>query len=68
MHQFEPRPTPGMSRRDALEVLGLGDAPSEEEIKDAHRKLMMKHHPDLGGSDYFAAKLNQAKEILLNGG
>ena len=56
-----------MSRQDALKILGLGDAPSEDEIKDAHRKLMMKHHPDVGGSDYFAAKINQAKDVLLNG-
>jgi len=63
------RPEPErMSRQDALKILGLGESPSDEEIKEAHRKLMMKHHPDLGGTDYFAAKINQAKEVLLNGG
>ncbi len=57
-----------MSRQDALKILGLGESPSEDEIKEAHHKLMLKHHPDLGGTDYFAAKINQAKEVLLNGG
>ncbi len=63
------RPEPErMSRNDALKILGLDAEPSDQEVKEAHRRLMMKHHPDRGGTDYFAAKINQAKEVLLDGG
>lgn len=54
-----------MSRREALDVLGLTDEADRQMIIDAHRKLMQKLHPDRGGSDYLAAKINQAKDFLL---
>ncbi len=60
-----PSITP-MKREEALEILGLSGNPSQDEIKDAHHKMMLKVHPDQGGSDYFASKLNQARDILLN--
>jgi hypothetical protein len=55
-----------MSRDEALSVLGLKAGATSEDIKNAHRRLMKDFHPDRGGSDYLAAKINQAKDILLH--
>ncbi len=55
----------GMSRDQALEVLGLTGQPSRQEILDAHRRLIQKLHPDRGGSNYLAQQLNDAKRRLL---
>lgn len=54
-----------MSITEALQVLGIEDDPDEESITIAYRKLMQKLHPDRGGNQYFAAKANQAREVLL---
>jgi len=55
-----------MSTSEALDILGLESGASREKIIDAHRKLIQKLHPDRGGSNYLAAKLNQAKSHLLS--
>ena len=54
-----------MSRREALEVLGLAEGASAADIVRAHRTLMKKFHPDHGGSTTLAARVNQAKDVLM---
>ena len=54
-----------MTRAEAFEVLGLDDGAADDDIKAAHRRLIAGLHPDLGGSTYLAAQINQAKDVLL---
>jgi hypothetical protein len=54
-----------MTRDEAFAVLGLPPTASDAEIRETYHRLIMKLHPDHGGSDYLAAKINQARDVLL---
>jgi DnaJ domain len=60
-----PAATAPMTADEALRILGLKPGASAEEIKAAHHRLMLKIHPDQGGSDALAAQVNRAKDVLL---
>ncbi len=77
--KFQQNPPPGgyqnqqtastgrsdISKQQAYKILGLTPGCSREEIIAAHKRIMQKVHPDRGGSDYLAAQINQAKDMLL---
>lgn len=53
---------------EALKILGLSGHPSREEVIAAHRRIINKVHPDRGGSDFLASRVNQARDVLLSHG
>lgn len=63
-----PPPSRGpMTREEAYNILGLKPGATPEDVKAAHHRLMLKIHPDQGGSTYLAAQINQARDVLLGG-
>ncbi len=65
-HQTADDTTRGaMGRDEALAVLGLDADATDDDVREAHRRLIANLHPDRGGSDYLAAQINRAKDTLL---
>jgi len=68
-HQYQQKQqyqsTHDPSINEALQILGLDKNPNRQNIIKAHRSLIQKLHPDRGGNDYLASRINLAKEILL---
>lgn len=64
-HQQKKAGSPSLSQQEALAILGLQAPTSKAEIQRAYKHLINKVHPDKGGTDFFAAQLNHAKQVLL---
>lgn len=68
-HRPEAAPQPetaAMDEAQARAILGIGQDAGPDEIQSAHRRLIQRLHPDRGGSDYLAAKVNEARRLLLD--
>jgi len=66
--QLPPRRRAGaMTPEEAYQVLGLQPGATEAEIRAAHHRLMRTAHPDSGGSDWLATRINLARDVLLGG-
>lgn len=56
-----------MTKREAALILGVRESATPERIKEAHRRILILNHPDRGGSALIAAKVNEAKDLLMKG-
>ena len=64
--QSMPTRSDTMGRSESLETLGLDEGATDEDVRAAHKRLMKKVHPDTGGSDALARRIQQARDVLLN--
>jgi DnaJ family protein C protein 19 len=55
-----------MTKREAALVLGIRESAPRDKVKEAHRYMSRANHPDTGGSEYLAMKINEAKDLMLN--
>ena len=55
-----------MTKEEAYKVLGLEAGAAAADVRKAHRRLMQRLHPDLGGTSFLAARINEAKDVLLS--
>lgn len=60
-----PPGTGAMTKQEAYKILGLEAGATAADIRKAHRRLMQRVHPDLGGTSFLAARINEAKDVLL---
>jgi hypothetical protein len=63
--QYNPDNFNELTESEAFEILGLPNTATKDEVVKAHKRLMQRMHPDRGGSDYLAAKINAAKDQLV---
>jgi DnaJ-class molecular chaperone len=62
---YQPNNYTELSTDEAYEILGLPSSATTDQVIKAHKRLMQRLHPDRGGSDYLAAKINAAKDKLI---
>lgn len=66
-HRQRVAPSSGaMTKEEAYKILGLEAGAAAADVRKAHRRLIQRLHPDLGGSSFLAARINEAKDVLLS--